>query len=303
MSRSGDYLTDMTRLLSPTDVAELHDVLTELHAIVDLPAPRPSAELAELLECGLPTTSLTLIAGDETLRSRPRRAVRHTVMVALLSSVASVPVMGVAAAQDRLPDVAQRVVARVIEVTTPFTVADPGSAPQKSQPSLESVNSPGVEAPTDPATEPGNDDELAPGDKADLFRDEMLGDEPTADPGLEPADPDPITGETPSPSAEPSALATGEPSPTPTATPSAPPSGIEGVPSSSPTTGPLVPPPAGPVGGRNSVPDDSPSPSPEPTPTTTPTPKASPQTTVACGSQRSAACRTYAEPAPGSTSS
>lgn len=146
MSRSDDYLSDMSEFLprqrgalddlvvealfgasSRAHSAQFSDVavvLTQLRAVVDLPAPAPSPELAVLLEHGIPHEPQQ--ARDHTSSASPRRRFRVAVIVAGVGSLVSLPVMGVAAAHDRLPDAAQHVVARVIEATTPFTVTDPG---------------------------------------------------------------------------------------------------------------------------------------------------------------------------------
>lgn len=118
-----------------TALAELAGVLTELRAVVDAPPPSPSQELARMLEVGVPSAKSSppkvatrAVGGAQGGVRQARRAL----IVAAVGSLVSLPLMGVAAAQDRLPDAAQHVVATVIKATTPFTVADPHVKPASS---------------------------------------------------------------------------------------------------------------------------------------------------------------------------
>lgn len=224
MTRPDDYPFDMSNLLpqqrgpllereveallgapsraSSPAFADVAALLNELHAVVDGPAPTPSRQLAAILEHGLPDGAG---ASPPSPSTEPRRRLRLAALVVGVSSAVSLPLMGVAAAQDRLPDAAQHVVAKVIEATTPFTVADPKEdssreparnvAPPTSTsrhgvPVLPGVPAtvgrvPPVVVDPDDGTTVGEDDVEPRGDVAGA---ETPADKPTDEPADKPAD-------------------------------------------------------------------------------------------------------------------
>lgn len=255
MSWSDDYLREMSRLIpSQRDgldersiealfgassrtrskqLAEVAVMLTHLRAVVAMPAPTPSPELAKMLKRGIvpgPTTVTSDNVGSAP-DNGPQRSRLHRTAVALgLGSIITVPLMGVAAAQDRLPDAAQHVVARVIEVTTPFTVADPGSAEVRdSKPgnsdgkSRQKGKVPQVVGPEQPAA-----DDQMPFDSDQLLDDEIIVDEEPSPDVTMPSGP--VT--TPDPDATGTA---------PRATPSPSPNPSESHPSQAPAPVPVQP--------------------------------------------------------------
>ncbi len=155
------------RLLTDAAAADLvTGFLAELRAFADGPAPEPSAEL------------LAAFGGASPLSARRRQragrlgtgslgARRLTAVAA--AAVTAVGLTGVAAARNELPGPAQRMVARVVEVLTPFDL-DPAQrvAPKPSRPvvPVPASQSPAGPAPTDPATTPGSDRPGGTGDNA-----------------------------------------------------------------------------------------------------------------------------------------
>lgn len=92
----------------------LADLLAELRAVADEPAPSAGPELAALLAGAAP------IAPARARRSRTA----SVVVIGLVSSGVLAGGVGAAAA-DELPDPVQRVVSRVINTLTPFEVPHP----------------------------------------------------------------------------------------------------------------------------------------------------------------------------------
>lgn len=89
--------------------------LAELRQFADEPAPPPSAELAALLGGATP---IQFGAARKGSKGRHRRNVAVVTMV----SVAALSATGVAAANDSLPQPAQRVVTSVVNDLTPFHI-------------------------------------------------------------------------------------------------------------------------------------------------------------------------------------
>lgn len=210
------------------EFAEVAGVLTELRAVVDVRPPAPSSALAAMLEAGLPQLRQpsrdTAPAKSKSSGGRVRRAV----LLAGLTSLVSVPVMGVAAAQDRLPDAAQHVVATVIKATTPFTVADPHVDPPASKKGPEIVpkqnsrsgKSPEVVSPADKNAQERGKDAPAVGpnikkDKVDPTKPDLLPGPKASAPGTSNGNSPPSTRPTGGPPDHPAAGPTSEPIPTP----------------------------------------------------------------------------------------
>lgn len=146
MSRPDDDTPDMTiihgdldepaidAVLSPRGGAvparfeDVADLFRQLSAIVEAPAVPPSPDLAAILAHGLPAAASEKQAQTTPLRPTAWRRAHRTTLAVGLSAVIGLPAVGVAAAQDRLPDWAQDMVETLIETTSPFSL--PGRDPQ-----------------------------------------------------------------------------------------------------------------------------------------------------------------------------
>jgi hypothetical protein len=258
---------------------EVAAVLTEIRVLVERPAPSPSPELAAMLEVGLAPPPSHAAEAAPRRRSAARR-VRRVLVVAGLSSLVSVPLMGVAAAQDRLPDAAQHVVATVIKVATPFTVADPHVASTRQDggtPARKKKPRSGSASPA--AVPPADLRESKPSDRDAVIGPEVVDEEEAAGGGTKlgvgPQEGPVADGSTPGPSLDnslPSTRPTLPPSEDPTATPT-PSSSVgptETAPTAEPTSDALAPPPDETAtlsdgGGTLTTAEPVPSPSPSPT--------------------------------------
>ncbi len=115
------------------DLQPVAAFLSQLRGLGELPAPRPSDELATLLSQGF--------AAEEAPRAarpadRPAGAgwLRRGALAVGLSAGLSASLVGAAAASDRLPAGAQDVLARFVETVTPFDVrADRPQAPPANE--------------------------------------------------------------------------------------------------------------------------------------------------------------------------
>lgn len=98
-------------------------LLTDLRTLIDVPAPPPTSELAEMMALGLPATSgnLTPILGA---RRAARQRLRRTGLALGLSAAMGLPLAGLAAAKDLLPNLMDDAITTVIEAITPFHLSD-----------------------------------------------------------------------------------------------------------------------------------------------------------------------------------
>lgn len=180
MNRSGDDNPDMTTIHGDLDEqaidallgacggaipAEFHDVavlFTQLRDVIDAPAVPASPALAAMLAHGLPAARLEPRARTTSTRPGAWRRARRGALAVGLSALIGLPAVGVAAAQDRLPDWAQDMVETLLEATTPFELPDRSQAgdhaEQETRPSLTGRSDPRlgpadrVQAGTGPAT-------------------------------------------------------------------------------------------------------------------------------------------------------
>jgi hypothetical protein len=103
--------------------------IDDLRGLADVEAPEPSAELAALL------------SGDAPLPRRPvTRRLKHRRVVGVVAASVLVGGTGVAAADGRLPQPAQRFVSDVVNNLTPFTVP---AEPDEPVPSPVDTPTPG----------------------------------------------------------------------------------------------------------------------------------------------------------------
>lgn len=115
------------------DLQPVAAFLSQLRGLGELPAPRPSEELASVLTYGFAAPE-----APRTARSAYRPAGagwwRRGALAVGLSVGLSASLVGAAAASDRLPAGAQDVLERLVETMTPFDVrADQPAAPPASE--------------------------------------------------------------------------------------------------------------------------------------------------------------------------
>jgi len=147
MTLPGDHLPDMTRSsrelrrgldhdlealfeggVDPNlDLQEVAAFLASLHRLAELPAPRPSPDLAAVLAHGqLPGTPDP--PADRTVeRVATSQWLRRGAVAVALGAGAAAALVGAAAASDRLPDGAQDAWVRMVEVITLFEAHSPPS--------------------------------------------------------------------------------------------------------------------------------------------------------------------------------
>lgn len=117
--------------------------LTDLRSLADGPAPAPSAELLAAFGGAVPLAS----------RRRPARRV-----LAAAAAVAVLGGTGVAAARNQLPEPAQRLVSRVVDVLTPFHLDPADRVAPKPAPNVPALplpsQSPTPAAPAGPGDTP-----------------------------------------------------------------------------------------------------------------------------------------------------
>jgi hypothetical protein len=155
---------------------DLATLLGGLRELANGPVPQPTDELATLLSQGLP--------GISTARRRARR--RKIVAGVVIGGVASLGLTGVAAANDRLPSQAQKVVSQVVENLTQFHV-DHKQAPTSP------ASVPSHARPTDGVTAPNSAVEPTPGKPSPSASDDKGGvgsgsDEDSASPTPRPSE-------------------------------------------------------------------------------------------------------------------
>lgn len=134
--------------------------LAELRHFADEPAPPPSAELAAVFAGA---TSLTATALAPRRPDRGRR--RRNALLAAAVSVAAVSVTGVAAANDTLPQPAQRVVSSWVNDLTPFHIDESHAHPSHAvvPPATKHRDPSTHPAPSSSAPEPEDSRSAQPG--------------------------------------------------------------------------------------------------------------------------------------------
>ncbi|MEO9239139.1 MAG: hypothetical protein ABI418_13740, partial [Jatrophihabitantaceae bacterium] len=144
-------------------------VLARLRATTPDSAPEPSGELLAALAALRPGTVTPLAAGRSARLIGHRRQSRtsryHKVILTVAGAAAvAVPATGVAAANDGLPRPAERVVSRVVNDWTPFTIVtdDPPSSPPHHRPAGSSPSPTGTPT-TSPRQSGESDDPSSPG--------------------------------------------------------------------------------------------------------------------------------------------
>jgi hypothetical protein len=148
---------------------EIRRVLAGLQACVPASAPEPSVELLAALAAVRAAAAGDSSASDSSasgssgsgssglvrLGDRPRRAARRpgyrrTVLAGALTVAVALPATGVAAANDRLPRPAERVVSRMVNDLTPFTIDPATDLPTPTHPVRAPIPRPSTAGPARP---------------------------------------------------------------------------------------------------------------------------------------------------------
>lgn len=194
---------DGTRLdsVDPETSAQVTRFVAELRGFGRVPAPQPSDELAAVLAGAVP---IEMARRRRALRLPPRRSM----FAVAAAGVAAVTLIGVAAANNRLPEPAQGFVVRVVNDWTPIHISVPQhptkdhSAPVPSR-SAEPVTPKQAEervapsqqmtsaAPIAPAPQlgPATPSQGLPAATAPTDQDDPAGDDSTPDDGVAPSPP------------------------------------------------------------------------------------------------------------------
>lgn len=114
----------------------LVDLLTELRAVADGRPPAIGDDLMAVLAAVTPLAA-----------ARSRRTTARVVVIGLVGASVLAGGVGAAAAADRLPDPVQRVVARIVNGVTPFTIANPDDQGPAEHPDQTTTDRPGQDQP------------------------------------------------------------------------------------------------------------------------------------------------------------
>jgi hypothetical protein len=108
----------------PPGTAAVSDFLEDLQALGTQRPPEPPAELA------------TLLVGVTPLGAARRRLTHSRAVIAGAAAIAVLGTTGVAAANDSLPQPAQRMVSNVVNLLTPFHIDPPSPRPAPNRPEI-----------------------------------------------------------------------------------------------------------------------------------------------------------------------